>query len=265
MTTAPPAISSLMRSMPCTMVDGRPRINLYRVPFSVLDYVFPLYSVAILLLGFRFPSPAHFLPCFPSEVEGGCSIRPHFQPLHSPFSPSLSACSTVSLSHTLASSYMVLSTVNVPLRCYPSVLQHRRKQSMRCQTHCSFFHKWPFFALLFMAPTRIYALPGTNHAIIPESSLDSFRQHALRTTAINNAVTRANSSPPFPPTVDDAVTVDDDLPTQPYSFITDTDSNQYLLHTGANRVILNDAKLLRNFQLANGNVKGVGGSPALIH
>lgn len=172
---------------------------------------------------------------------------------------------TVSLSHTLASSYMVLSTVNVPLRCYPSVLQHRRKQSMRCQTHCSFFHKWPFFALLFMAPTRIYALPGTNHAIIPESSLDSFRQHALRTTAINNAVTRANSSPPFPPTVDDAVTVDDDLPTQPYSFITDTDSNQYLLHTGANRVILNDAKLLRNFQLANGNVKGVGGSPALIH
>jgi hypothetical protein len=59
--------------------------------------------------------------------------------------------------------------------------------------------------------------------------------------------------------------VEVNIPKDPYCFVADTDSSRYLLDTGANRVILNDKGLLSGFHLAEGEVKGVGGAPALIN
>jgi hypothetical protein len=50
----------------------------------------------------------------------------------------------------------------------------------------------------------------------------------------------------------------------PYCFIADTDSVPYVLDTGANRVILNDVKLLKEFQPCTGSVKGIGGDPVTL-
>ena len=44
----------------------------------------------------------------------------------------------------------------------------------------------------------------------------------------------------------------------------DTDSTLFVIDTGANRVIVKDAKLLHNFQACSGGVKGVGGNPVSI-
>ena len=48
------------------------------------------------------------------------------------------------------------------------------------------------------------------------------------------------------------------LATSPYCFAFDTDNVPYVLDTGANKMIVNDPKLLKNFQVSQGGVKGVG-------
>ena len=45
----------------------------------------------------------------------------------------------------------------------------------------------------------------------------------------------------------------------------DTDSIPYLIDTGANRIIVNDLKLLTNFKAVRGGVKGVGGTAVSIY
>jgi hypothetical protein len=50
----------------------------------------------------------------------------------------------------------------------------------------------------------------------------------------------------------------------PYCFIADTDSVTYVLDTGANRLIINNAKLFAKFAASNGRVKGIGGDPVQI-
>jgi hypothetical protein len=52
--------------------------------------------------------------------------------------------------------------------------------------------------------------------------------------------------------------------TTPYCFIADTDSIPYIVDSGANRVILNNAKLFKSFKAQRGAVKGVGGNPVSI-
>ena len=46
--------------------------------------------------------------------------------------------------------------------------------------------------------------------------------------------------------------------------IVDTDSTNFVVDTGVNRIIVNDKDMLQNFQEAFGRVKGIGGSLALI-
>ena len=45
----------------------------------------------------------------------------------------------------------------------------------------------------------------------------------------------------------------------PYCFIVDTDSVPYIIDTGANRIIVNDAKLLKQLNPTSDKIKGIGG------
>jgi hypothetical protein len=113
----------------------------------------------------------------------------------------------------------------------------------------------------------VYAIPGTNHAIVTkESSLDRYQQHNYVNTMVN-ATVAANSDP------DESIALggtsstsepDAKLKKLPYCFIADTDSVTYVLDTGANRLILNNAKLFIQFKANNGRVKGIGGDPVQI-
>jgi hypothetical protein len=164
---------------------------------------------------------------------------------------------TDALLYSPSATSMVLSAISLPITwChrYPS-LQQSFKVSRRSSKGVSWH--WALFGLFALAqPASIFALPGTNHVLVNEPSLDSFRQQALQTTVVDN-ITRAVPASSFAlPTTDDAKS----LPTTPYCFAFDTDSVPYVLDTGANRMIVNNPKLLRDFRPTQGGVKGVGGT-----
>ena len=67
------------------------------------------------------------------------------------------------------------------------------------------------------------------------------------------------------PLLDDEPVPDNELCSTPYLFVADTDSVPYLIDTAANRVIVNNIKLLSNFKAIRGGVKGVVGTSVSIH
>ena len=54
------------------------------------------------------------------------------------------------------------------------------------------------------------------------------------------------------------------IPLYPSCFVADTDSTNFVIDTGTNRIIVNDASLLCDFQAMEGGIKGVGGNPTKI-
>jgi hypothetical protein len=82
-----------------------------------------------------------------------------------------------------------------------------------------------------------------------------------------NAAVAANSDPDEPIALDgtsSAPEPDAKLKKLPYCFVANTDSVAYVLDTGANRLIINNAKLFAKFTARNGRVKGIGGDPLQI-
>ena len=49
------------------------------------------------------------------------------------------------------------------------------------------------------------------------------------------------------------------LTQEPYCFVVDTDSIPYIIDTGANRIIVNNARHLRNLVATSDKIKGIGG------
>jgi hypothetical protein len=95
--------------------------------------------------------------------------------------------------------------------------------------------------------------------------LDSFRQHSLQQTIISNETIGNVGDIVMSTNTDEASNAADvKLPNVPYSFVSDTDSREYMLDTGANRFIVNNPRFLSNFVAISGSVKGIGGVPTSI-
>jgi hypothetical protein len=110
----------------------------------------------------------------------------------------------------------------------------------------------------------MYALPGTNHAITNEPSNDSLRQQQYVQTVINNMATSHTDTGAYCLPVNATAALDPNLRSKPHCFIADTDSIGCILDTGANRVIVNNAKLFKSFKPQKGTVLGVGGPVTVI-
>jgi hypothetical protein len=116
-----------------------------------------------------------------------------------------------------------------------------------------------------MSAPRTYALPGsTNHVIISgESSLDQARQHTYVNTIVDAAVSNHPDADEIIATTVDGVTPPESnvgLQYLPYCFIADTDSVEYIIDTGANRIIINNRKLFVKSRTIASSVKGIGGN-----
>eukprot|EP00980_Cylindrotheca_fusiformis_P019866 scaffold6984_cov81-Cylindrotheca_fusiformis.AAC.1 len=133
---------------------------------------------------------------------------------------------------------------------------------------------WKLLGLLLFASqtVTVHAIPGTPHAIVSEASLDTSRQASLTETVVNNLTSASASDAPDTPDVDahSANSVPPEtssesnpspIPTEPYCFVVDTDSQEFLIDSGANAVIVNKAKLLTDFKPTSGGVNGIGGTP----
>ena len=127
-----------------------------------------------------------------------------------------------------------------------------------------------FFLPNFL-PTReseYFSLPGCDYGIVTNPSSDSVYsdefQDTMRNAAVNSIV-RSNSDEVLegPICLPVSAPACPKLKTTPVAFVVDTDSSEFLLDTGANRVIVNNKALLTHFAVNRQTVKGIGGSPVI--
>ena len=85
-------------------------------------------------------------------------------------------------------------------------------------------------------------------------------------TTNHGTLSPSPTGPPDPSPAISMATVPRSNPTtsflcnEPFSFIADTDSVSYVIDTGTNHIIINDAKLLRPISPVNDKTKGAGGT-----
>ena len=113
----------------------------------------------------------------------------------------------------------------------------------------------------FASTPTVYSLPGANHALISgcKPSLDATRQQNYIRTIIKRTTESKYGSDHQTIVQSADAALDDHLPTRPFCFIADTDSFPFVLDSGANRFIINDATLFHTFVKQSGRVKGIGG------
>jgi hypothetical protein len=138
-------------------------------------------------------------------------------------------------------SSMVLSAIRIPIQWNRPQIQHtlkdcKRVQILRRPLSLNRLLWLPLLLFSFASAPRVYAIPGTNHALVTGgSSLDRHQQYNYVDTMVNAAV--AASSDPNKPIVLDGTTSapepDAKLKKLPYCFVADTDSVAYVLDTGA--------------------------------
>jgi hypothetical protein len=101
------------------------------------------------------------------------------------------------------------------------------------------------WALLFVAAPTVHSLPGTSYAIISgRASLDKTRQHQHINTVIQQIVKSVRTPEPSSAMSSKANWLPDKSPLSlPFCFVADTDSFPFVLDSGANRFIINNASL----------------------
>ena len=105
---------------------------------------------------------------------------------------------------------------------------------------------------------KTYELPGSNHAIVAgETSNDLTQQHLYVHTVIN--ASKSVDVPHIMTNTEPQATSQD----CPHCFVADTDSVGFVLDTGANHTIINDARHVYGYKLTRAKVKGIGGDPTL--
>lgn len=185
-------------------------------------------------------------------------------------SPPPTSLFSVSIAHAQVlhrhSSCPPMSNIHIlPSRCQPPLV--RRHKARGTHKHSSTSNKLKLLALaLFGAlnPYSVYAIPGTNNVLVHGRSLDATSQQRMAATSV--PAQQSPAEPPQYPLGDSKSTEDmSTLRNLPHCFVADTDSFEVLVDTGANRFIVNNPRLLRNFKAERGaGIKGVGGSPVAI-
>ena len=202
---------------------------------------------------------------------------------------------------------MDLNVIRIPIGWWAPTAQRTHKQPKRASTSRYWFKSilYRAFPLLFLFNTNpvyyapiTYSLPGMNHVLIQEASLDLSRQRNIERTVIENTVRPHLPAPSLPvengsptncfyreekcnsalgnsatgnPAIGNSAIVNSatsnpatDILQTPHSFIADTDSIEIFLDTGANRVVVNNKTLLTNFIPTNDKFKVIVENPTTV-
>ena len=163
---------------------------------------------------------------------------------------------------------MVFSAITLPLQHCPPKIQLLHKQfrtTNRCKLTRGRRRKWWLYAACLLGltthnATNVYAISGSNHVMIRgKTSGDSVRQQKY----VDTIVTNASMTNPLniPETLNEDVPRD--IKRHPCCFVADTDSVRYILDTGANRIIVNNARLMYGYKPATAQIKGINGDPTI--
>ena len=172
----------------------------------------------------------------------------------------------------------LLSAIRIPHHWCPPLLQRKcktirfsdwnrrlhRTQRRRFKFRHTFVTILLLPLFLFKQSQAVHIVQGTSYALVKgDQSLDISRQQKYVNSLIdqldtinseenqNLALVTTQSVPKSTPT--------SLLRQDPVSFIADTDSVLYIIDTGANRIVVNDARLLTNLKISSSAIKGIGG------
>ena len=173
----------------------------------------------------------------------------------------------------IGNSHVVLSAVTLPLQHCQAKIQKTFRQFKLTTRYITKRQRGRKFWFLIMLASffitgvhsnsgakgteETYRLPGSNHAIIAGmASNDLTRQHSYVDTVIN-ASTQVGVPHVITNTDPRMVSRED----HPRCFVADTDSVRFVLDTGANHTIVNDARHVYGYEPTRGKVKGINGKP----
>ena len=187
-------------------------------------------------------------------------------PLHSPLIPSTSYLDTLIGDHRFS-----LACVNIPIHWAIPQAQQMHRNYKRTRPKYALKSRKIMYALLLAVlqskqSHQVYALPSTNHAIINEPSKDIARQRAYVKTVIHNMTNQQQHTNEYDihTSTHDEKSDHTALRNTPHCYVMDSDSCTYLLDSGANRFIVNDAKMLTQFMPTQASVKGISGTSVAI-
>ena len=159
---------------------------------------------------------------------------------------------------------MVLSAIRISIQWCPPTVQRSHKAFRLSRRRYKTPDRFLFGLILFYQASSVVLLTGTNYAIIQEPSMDTFCQQSLQRTVISQTTSPFDVESHSIALDTNDVQPEPSLCQEPFCFVTDTDNTSLVIDTGANWVIVKDAKLLHNFQACSGSVKGIGGNPVSI-
>ena len=118
----------------------------------------------------------------------------------------------------------------------------------------------PFF--MSLNQEYVYAIPGTNHVLAHNSPPKDIGRQLKYIDHIMSSVSKEIQTTPNPI----SKSTKEPEPThksQPRCFVADTDSVKFIIDTGANRIIVNDAKLAYGYKVTDAHLKGINGKPTV--
>ena len=110
---------------------------------------------------------------------------------------------------------------------------------------------------------RYYSLPGTRFAVDTQPDPDAVTSSHVQTKLATSVVQGLTREDKTSICMNAKSTPAEEINSMPYCFIADTDSITVVLDTGANRVIVNEKRLLTKFRHSREQVKGLQGKPII--
>jgi len=168
-----------------------------------------------------------------------------------------------------------LSVVRIPVNwCHPIIQKRHKQNRFPSRNRPSRIWKFLLPVLLLLKLSQlpmVYAIPGTQQALINSPSASKTLQHSHIDSIVNSFTASSNhfastghsTAPPTSQSPDSAIK-DGNLKDQPCLFVADTDSTISCIDTGASHFITNNLKSMNDVHLSDKNIRGVGGKEALV-
>ena len=109
-----------------------------------------------------------------------------------------------------------------------------------------------------------YPLPGSDYCLVTGSSHNITQQNHYVHNIISQSSGYQSVAKPSVSLHSGTRPLEPRIQQESFPFIADTDSQQFVIDSGSNRIIVNDASLLNNLRVTTDKIKGIGGSPVQV-
>ena len=109
-----------------------------------------------------------------------------------------------------------------------------------------------------------YSLPGSDYRLVTGSSQNITQQNHHVQNITSQSSGYQSVAKPSVSLHSGTRDLELRISHEPFSYIVDTDSHQFVIDSGSNRIIVNNASLLNNLHVTADQINGIGGSPVQV-